>query len=265
MRALSLAGRGAGRSRRWLILAAALALLPGVQIMAPFGAGHAGAEVFTCGTKGHYFVGKVDATGSNWLGAAATIGARYGAVCDTDTSSLNTVSAWAMIAPSNRDGWAQSGYIRWYNHCNVVFAQDSPDGKTWTTWIGTTCQGDTGETNTFTEKHIGGSCTCVEEMEGSRVLQTTGFDPDIWWATPWRPNYAGEANYKASDMPGNSAAPTVFSNLQFQGQDGTFYNYKCQVLTLINDGSAERADGEQWFLGAPSCPGFQIYTDTSPS
>lgn len=64
-------------------------------------------------------------------------------------------------------------------------------------------------------------------------------------------------------MPGNSADPEQFTNLQFQNQSGSFVNYKCAVLTDGNDGGRTRADGEKWFLVTPACPSFNIYTDTA--
>lgn len=225
--------------------------------------GTAKAEVFTCGTRSNYFDGKSDERGTvSSLGAAATISGQYGAVCDTDTSQGNFTASWAMIQPQAASGWVQSGRVRWYNHCTVVFAQ-SYDGKNDNprTFYGTTCQADSGGTNTFTELYSAG-CTCIQAEENGNALQNSYFNPNNAWPTPWGPEFMGEAGYTQSDMPGNSASPTKFSNLQRQTSNG-FVDYACSVLSIINDGSRTRADGEKWFNDTPTCPGFQIYTDTA--
>ena len=64
-------------------------------------------------------------------------------------------------------------------------------------------------------------------------------------------------------MPGNSANPEQFTNLKYQDSSG-FHNYGCMVLSFANDGGHKRADGEAWFLKTPTCPNFNIYTDTAP-
>jgi hypothetical protein len=248
------------RTIRGLIAFGLLAAVAGIGCTA------ANAEVYNCGNpcnKGnHCFDGKVDETTANRLGAAATISERYGAVCDTDMTSGNTVSTWAMIAPANGAGWAQSGYLRWYNHCNVVFAQDSVDGVNVSDFfIGTTCQQDGGQLNTFTQQYDSG-CSCIHQDEGGRILESTSFDPTENWTTPWSPEFFGEAVYTASDMPGNSASPEQFTGLQYQSSDG-FHNYACSVLTSVNQGGTERSDGEEWFNKTPTCPNVNIYTDTS--
>jgi hypothetical protein len=238
-----------------------------VAVLAGSGGAMASAEVFNCGNPcnsgKHCFDGKYDLTTANRLGAAATISERFGAVCDTDTSNGNTLSTWAMIAPANGRGWAQSGYLRWYNHCNVVFAQDSADGVfVADMFTGMTCQQDGGQLNTFTEQYDG-SCSCIHQDEGGRILESTSFDPTQNWSTPWSPEFFGEAVYKASDMPGNSTGAEQFTALKYQDSSG-FHNYPCAVLSIRNDGSAKRSDGEAWFNKTPTCPNLNIYTDTSP-
>jgi hypothetical protein len=238
-----------------------LAAVSAEQILTRNGDRMARAEVFDCLTESHYFDGKGDKTTANRLGAAATISERFGAVCDNDQSSFNFVTTWAMISPSNGLGWAQSGYLRWYNHCNIVFAQDSPDGSAVHTFTGTTCQQDGGQTNIFTESYDGG-CSCIDQYEGGRILQHTMYDPTKRWSTPWQPQFFGEAASLSSDMPGNSGSPEQFTNLKYQDSSG-FHNYPCMVLTPRNDGAHKRTDGEEWFNETPTCPNFNIYTDTA--
>ena len=226
------------------------------------------AEVYTCGTNSHYFDGKNEPAGQgNYVGSAATISTRYGAVCDTKYTQSNYVTVWAMIASNNGNGWAQSGYIRWYNHCAVLVAQiEQTYGVTNPqTFYGTTCMSTDGSTNTFKEyyQNASHSCFCVEAMVGTRVLLTSTFDPRSYWSTPWSPDFDGEAAYLASDMPGNSGAPTSFTDLQYEEPGGSFIDYGCGVLVKRNDGSAERADGKAWYNVTKTCPGFDLYTDTA--
>jgi hypothetical protein len=174
----------------------------------------------------------------------------------------NFVATWAMIASGDGTGWAQSGYVRWYNHCTVTFTQDAVINAVKSTTYGTTCQQDEGQLNTFTEKYDGG-CECIYEMENSRILHYTGFDPKGYWTSPWDPEFFGEAAYLESDIPGNSVDPSTFSALKYQGADGSFYSYECQVLTAKDQGTAMRSDGQQWYIKTSTCPGFNIYTDTA--
>jgi hypothetical protein len=62
---------------------------------------------------------------------------------------------------------------------------------------------------------------------------------------------------QSGDSKGNYFDGKVDAN------DSDFYNYKCRVLSNSNNGNATRADGEKWFIVTPSCPGFNIYTDTA--
>ncbi len=175
------------------------------------------------------------------------------------------MSTWVMITPQTTGlGWVQAGRIRWYNHCTVIFSQsyDGVSGDIAQTTMGSTCQADSGGTNTFADKWVG-TCSCIQATENGALLQSSNFDPHNFWATPWGPEFLGEAAYLQNDMPGNSASPTTFSNLQRQTSGGSFSDYACSVLESVNDTSNVRADGEKWFNVTSSCPGFNIYTDTS--
>jgi hypothetical protein len=256
------------RSRVSIAIAAILALLLlGSQVLLPTVTA-AKAEVYTCGTNSHYFDGKYEPVGQgNYVGSAAMISTRYGAVCDTKTGQGNYVAVWAMIASYDGNGWAQSGYVRWYNNCTVLLAQimQTRGVTNPQTFYGTTCMSTDGSTNTFKEyyQNSNHSCFCVQAMVGTRALLTSTFDPASYWTPPWGPEFAGEAAYLASDMPGNSSAPTSFTNLQFEQPGGTFTDYGCGELFVQNDGKAERSDGEAWYNVTKTCPSFDIYTDTA--
>jgi hypothetical protein len=96
------------------------------------------------------------------------------------------------------------------------------------------------------------------------VWTTTSWNPFSYWSYPFDPEFFGEATYRESDMPGNSASPTNFSSLQGQnGNNNNFYSYGC-ILTKKNDEIGfTRGDGEAWYDTITSCPSFKIYTDTA--
>jgi hypothetical protein len=227
--------------------------------------GQARAEVYQCGKKSNYFDGwqQPYKTGS-YEGAYASLITRYGAVCDTDTSNGNGSLAWTMIAAGDAKGWAQSGFWRWYNSSTYFFSQvnytDSA-GKSHLTTKFSSSPTTYGQTHTYKEQWSQ-SCYCEQSYVDSTLYIATSFNPYTYWYYPFSPVYSGEANYLASDMTGNSASPTVFSNLHYQDISNSFYAYGCNVLSGFNNGSAKRADGEAWYNWQTQCPSFEIFTDT---
>jgi hypothetical protein len=216
--------------------------------------------------KNSWFDGYFYAYGSgNNEGSYANVAARYGAVCDTDTNpSHNFVEAWAMVAGRDTQGYVQTGYTRGYNQCTVLFGQvRQNDTFTPQSKYGTSCIATDGTTYGFGERY-GPTCGCEYAKINGNVWMTTSWNPYSYWATPFAPEFFGEATYRESDMPGNAANPTSFTGLQ--GQDAStdnFYNIGCNVLTKQNDWLANRGDGESWYDRITSCPSFNIYTDVA--
>jgi hypothetical protein len=226
-------------------------------------------EVYTCGStnSSNYHVGKFQALGTgSYEGAYAYIATRYGAVCDTDTSANNFQNPYAMIASGDGNGYAQSGYTRWYNSCTYFFAEQSKNGSTFYDKFGTTCVTTDGTTHKYTEEYFS-SCSCVKSMVDGTPYMTSNWNPFNNWSYPFSPQFEGEAIYRESDMPGNSASPTSFTDLHYQNTDNSWGAYGCGALNVENLGSGDRADGEEWFNSGSgmTCPDFNIYTDTSVS
>lgn len=227
------------------------------------------AEVYKCGTFGNYHDGYTEPADSSYPqyeGVYARLIVQYGAVCDTKSGQNNYTSAYVMITDDDL-GWSQVGFVRWYNHVTVDFAQyedanlfgqGSVPTKYGTTSVSTGTARDYRETwNTSTG------------LEGSYVngnrFYTTGFNPYAQWDPhPWSAQFDGEAAYLASDIPGNAQNTTQFNNIQ--GQSASTDNnvqIPCGDLKKHNDGANTRTDGESWYDQETSCPDFQIFTDTS--
>jgi len=226
------------------------------------------AEVYTCGTKSNYFDGYYRTYGNGVAeGASGAIVTRYGSVCDTNTSSHNFVATWVMIANGNGGGgWVQSGYIRWYDHTTVFFSQISKTGDPNVGQFDTKFGSSSltyGDTNHYYERW-NSNCLCEHSNINSTTFLATTFDPYGSWSYPFSPQFFGETAYKQSDMPGNSASPTPFTDLNYQNASDNWVSYSCNVLTKSNDlGGVTRSDGESWYDQITSCPNFRIFTDTA--
>ncbi len=131
--------------------------------------------------------------------------------------------------------------------------------------IGSTCLTD-GDTHTYGERWIP-SCGCIISKVDGNQWQASTFNPWDWWdsSNGFSPQFSGEVKHLESDMPGNSANPTNFSDVQGQRRsDGNFYSYPCGQLTILNElAGVTRADGESSYNQTTSCPSFNIYTDTA--
>jgi hypothetical protein len=219
------------------------------------------AEVPACGSRSasNYHAGYGVAGDSSVEGDYAIISTRYGAVCDTDTTSGNFTNQYAMIASHNLAGWAQAGYIRWYGSAIVFFAQQS-SGHTVYTKYGTSAVA-TGSTNFYYNKWDA-TCLCMENIIGRTLYLKSTWNPYTAWTTPFSPQFTGEAVYLASDLAGTSSAPASYTSVS--GQDsGTdaWVAYPCGRLQVMNDGAARRVDGKSWHVApSGSCPSFIVYT-----
>lgn len=179
------------------------------------------AEIPQCGTASNYHEDYSSASNAptSYEGTSATIVVRKGSVCDTVTNNSNTSSAWTMISPSNRTGWAQSGYIRWYGSSIYHFAQYRKNGSTaYVTKIGSTALA-TGASYQYWQQSLYNSTAGqwqVRQNVNTTVLLQTNFDTFSSWTQPYLVSWSGETNYTASDVPGTSSAPARFSSMQVQ-------------------------------------------------
>jgi hypothetical protein len=253
-------------------LALGLTLIAGVVLTTEQSAT---AEVFSCGSTSatNYHVGKIqnpsDSTyiGHPYEGVSADIVTRSGAVCDTDTSQFNRTNSYAMIASANKGplafGYAQAGFVRWYNHAAVFFWEYQNGNGLFSQKFGTSTV-SYGSAHTYKVAWTS-SCSCYQLSIDGAVGLSSNWNPyDGSWWYPFSPQFEGEATYKESDVPGNSSVPTTFSNVKGQYVAGdAFESYACH-LSNDNDVSATRADGEHWYVKSLSpCPNFNIFTDTA--
>jgi hypothetical protein len=113
------------RIRKLLAAALVLGTLTPVVAVVSETVTPASAEVYQCGTVGHYFDGAYTST-NTVVGTSASIVNRLGAVCDTDTSNTNSSLAWSMLAGANGScQYAQAGFVRFYGTTDRFFAQDN--------------------------------------------------------------------------------------------------------------------------------------------
>ncbi len=227
------------RPRRLVLCATLLGL---AALLAPTTANAtAGSKCGTKNTNG-YFDGYRNPGNDvwNWEGTKANITVRKGLVCDADSSSSNTSSAWAMIAPDNTYGWAQSGYIRWWGSSIYHFAQHKRSSSTgYTTKLGSIPT--TGSTYTYSEVSYWNSTAGqwqINEMVNSTVIQHTNWNTFTDWHEPLAVEWFGETKYRESDVPGLSTSKAHFTNMQVQWfSDDNWYAASNSALNGTTDSS----------------------------
>ena len=211
-------------------------------------------------------------------GAYAEIRTEYGAVCGDGTLGQNyRVTAWSMIA--NGDfvhGWVQAGFARWsgLGDCAHYFSEMSEAGEPADIRFGSSgcltwgAYGDYGERDQVSTDLCPNTTNheCLVTRINGNIWQQSWFNPKVQWHYPFVTNYAGEAIFFGSDVPGSSSAPTIVRNVQYQGNDDNFYNYGCNGWLQKYNDLANRyyvnPDGTHtsWYNQLDSCPGFDIWT-----
>lgn len=237
-----------------------------IQFAAPIGQMTAAeAEIWTCSSPlAGYFDGFTDGASSPYyeMGALANIYVRYGAVCDTDTSSNNVTAAWSMIA--NRVipyGWAQAGYIRWYNATLRQFAQQSSNGSlaTTVTYFGPGGAISAGQHYDYWDQWVSvpGCGSCIRSNYNTFIMLQSGFDPFVYWTQPFTVQFLGETKHTESDIPGLSATAATYSNISVQDvSTGNFVPVPCSLLdTPVN------AAPSRWGIQAYGCYAFNVWTE----
>ena len=233
------------------------------------GSGSASAEIYQCGTPSNYFEGyyydRAVAPGYNdFIGARADLRIRHGAVCDVDsngnpvTGKYNFTVAWAMIASdvySSTQGYAQSGFIRWYGSNIYDFAQNNVgNDPTPPTWYGTTAL-STGVDRAY-KSIYNTACICVISYTDGTSRLMTAFNPYSNWDPPFGPQFMGEARFKQSDMPGTDGARMTMSSMKYQSDtDWNLYDTPCAIFSPVTGGST------RWHHNKVDCVTRQIWTD----
>ena len=165
------------------------------------------------------------------------------------------------ITSGNGAGYAESGFVRWYNHALTFFAQQFDGGSDLRTRYAN--EPGVGSVHGYYEKWQS-STGYIESIVDATTFITSTWSPFDKWALPFEPQFLGLAYYLASDIAGTASAPTEFTNLHGQDYITNYWDaYPCNALTQVNDGSARRSDGDAWFVKVATCPSFNIYTDTA--
>lgn len=205
---------------RYKRLATITVLLAGTCLVAPSLGQHlpAAYAATTCVDLGsnRYFDG-TDPQNSTNKGAEAVLDTQQPALCTTGLGGYST--AWSMSQGySAADGWAQSGILlnrgnasgslhyfseqcqtAQYGPCNdVVPASPLPSG------------------NHVYREEYDTSVHRIKMYYDSVVLDTTSFDPELAWQSPWGYEWNGEVNDSGNDVPGTSAVKELISSIMIK-------------------------------------------------
>lgn len=218
------------------------------------------ANGLNCGTPGPYDDGYYGNYGQGASeGAYGTITVRSSSQCNNAPSGepANRSAASVLIGNGNGDRYAyvQSGFFHTYEGCDQYFAQASLKlGGSFQNHVGA-CYTFDGSTHSFNEQY-GSGCGCEYAKIDGNVKITTPWNPFTYWTYPFDREFFGEAEYRESDLPGTSSAPTDFNSMQGQnGKDNNFYSFACNGFLRFTNQNETR-----WANDYTSCPSFEIYT-----
>jgi hypothetical protein len=220
------------------------------------GAGPAQAVSACSGAQSNFFGGwdANNASGTSQpqsYGVAANIVYYQGTVC-TGVSAGNFSASWSMIAsPNGGGGWAQSGQIYAPNQpCMQHFAQDNQTSST------------TPDTHIYGSRPGDGGNHCAANGQVHQAWTTLApsgvFNMNIdttnllnsyfapltasgWAGLRWQMQLNGEVTYKQSDIPGDAALPTDWSDVQGEyNTTGSFENICTEGITFSSFASTSR-------------------------
>lgn len=222
----------------------------------------ASAEVPNCTPSGqvagNYFDGMA-AYNQPYNGVSANLLVRYGAVCDSDTSTYNPSTqnlgnfnySWTMIADTGGNGWLQSGFFRDYGTGINNFAQYYNANYGIVDIVGAVV--NPGETHRYWQQRYGDSQGVFHSnVDTTRLINTSNL-MDGWAGLSQQ--FFNETRYKSSDVPGTSTSKTQFTNIQTENYNGVFAPIPSPFLTGYDDNAA------RW--GGPQPTGstsFNIWT-----
>ena len=203
-------------------------------------------EVYNCipngQVAGNYFDG-MNAFNQPFNGVSTVVTVRYGAVCDTDSSTFNPTTknlgnfvwAWSMIANSdtNAGGWMQSGFFRNYGTGINDFSQvyDLNTGSIHDVMGAVRNPGDNVQ---YWQQNIGG--TAWRSNVNTTILQSDSNLIQGWSGLSQQFN--NETRYLSSDVPGGVGSETNFDSLEVQRYDGTWVSLPNPFLSGVNDNSS---------------------------
>jgi hypothetical protein len=210
-----------------------------------------------------YFYNPNAFPGYDFEGASGYIVVRDGNLCVPNSGPQNFTNAWVMIAsdPSGNSGsgWSQVGFERTAGYNLRWFAQHA--GRVGNYFDITTRYSTFSVNNQVGVRHTfrvlwNYSCYCIRATIDTTNWLDSKFNPfvDTTWTRPFSPQFAGEAGYRESDMPGLSSARTAFSALGAQRySDDVLAPLPC-IMSGANDNPA------RWGRLASSCEAFTIWT-----
>jgi hypothetical protein len=214
----------------------------------------------TCGTRGNWHDGfrkYLTETYTTW-GVSAQVRVQVGTVCEGDTSMYNFSNAWTMLSSHAGNGWGQTGFIRWYHHDIVHFAQY----KQGPTFNAVTYYGNTslaaGELHQYwTLRGASSNCLVTSSCLVGHIDQTTWFytpfDPAAFWSTPFVQLYEGEVGYREANIPGVATAKTGFNYMQYINSSNQWVSSPCNLYT-VND------NPNRWTQETVECDWRRIWT-----
>jgi hypothetical protein len=244
---------------------AGIVLLVGLSLTVPASPQIALAAT-NCGSAGHYFDGfskKGTATYLSW-GTSAWITVQGTSICpDASDPSCNGVLAWTMITANDGNGWAQTGFLKWYGGLTHDFMQWTRcrSGCTvHTVELGT--HRFAGDQHLYQEKYgsssqfgCPNSAHCLAMRVDGDTFATTDFDPNGIWSGPWVNQYFGETLYAGSDVPGNVSNMTEYHLMAIQqsSDPNDFVSQPCDMR--VRDDFTNR-----WDFLTHACDTRAIYT-----
>lgn len=239
-------------------LAVLLAALGLASVFIAVGAPQALAASCTATSGGHdgYFYDPSAYPGFSFEGTYSRTVVRDGALCTGISDISNFTNAYVMIAASpysgTNNGWAQVGWERSYVHGLRWFSQYAATAPGILVTKYPTYGVSLGVNHLFKSEFVT-SCLCVVMIVDHTALDSSSFNPYNYWLQPFSPQYEGEAGYYWDNIPGTAAAPTAYSSMGVEYNDGSEGSTPC-VLTV------EDTHPSRWQLLQNGCQAFNIWT-----
>jgi hypothetical protein len=187
-------------------------------------------------------------------GVTAAVAVRTSGLCNGGGD--NFANAYTMLYCGELSGpdacgggWAQVGYEKDLvnpqhsvdDGITVTFSQYSQTGSDLTTMYGTRHL-TAGEAFHYKTVWVPNGCqtssgfqyACIIMYEDSTVVSSTDFDPHAVWPSIGL-EYAEEAGFAQTDVPGTSAAPASFSGMQYLNESLDWTNPDGTLLGYTND------------------------------
>lgn len=225
--------------------------------------------VGTCSSSnsGNFFAGYLGYTTppASWAqtpeGASGYIDTRPGHVCSNYVYPYTFDTAWVMVAYQSGNQYAQSGYMydgRPGHLCNEYFTEYFlNDGTNFHRSLSDGCAPDN-QRHPYYVQYTGSAgpyppCCGAMRLNAYGLITVAPFDP---WQRSWSfdPQYFGEVDHTANDVPGSLSAPAYFSGMGIQSvSSGTFVPVPCYLQKAV--------DTTRYHATATACDDTAVWTD----